>query len=138
MIAAVAIALGISAGLGIAAMRRRRMVITVEGNSMLPTYSDGHRLLVRTGPDCRRGDVVVFTNPHGPEPGPAMLIKRVAATGGEVVPGPTRARIVDERVPPGRIVVLGDAAESLDSRHFGYVAADAVVGVVLRELDRRA
>jgi signal peptidase I len=139
MIALVVIAVGLAAGgLSIAVARRRRLVITVEGNSMLPTYADGDRLLVRTGAACRTGDVVVFANPRGPEPGPPMLVKRVAATVGDEVPQPARLRIGDERVPPGRLVVLGDAVLSLDSRTFGYVAADTVVGIVLRALHRRA
>ncbi|WP_051367115.1 S26 family signal peptidase [Hamadaea tsunoensis] len=132
-----ALALAAVAGLGILAIRRRRLVVTVEGDSMRPTYQDGDRLLVRTGPACRPGDVVVFANPHGPEPGPAMLVKRVAATAGDAVPEATRTRIGAGPVPPGRIVVLGDAVLSLDSRNFGYVRADTVVGVVLRELGAR-
>jgi type IV secretory pathway protease TraF len=38
-------------------------------------------------------------------------------------------------VPPGRFLVLGDnPGLSLDSRHFGYVAQDRVVGVAVRSL----
>ena len=105
---------------------------------MMPTYRDGDRLLIRTGSVCRPDDVVVFVNPHGPEPGPPLLVKRVAAIGGDEIPQPIRTRIDEERVRSGQIVVLGDAAASLDSRMFGYVPADSVIGVVLRQLERRA
>jgi signal peptidase I len=138
MMVAVVAGLVVAAGMGIVALRRSRMVITVEGDSMRPTYRHGDRLLLRTGGTCHPGDVVVFTNPRGSDPGPSMLVKRVAATAGDEVPQPVRTRIGDERVPAGRIVVLGDAAQSLDSRYFGYVAADTVVGVVIRELARKA
>jgi signal peptidase I len=42
-------------------------------------------------------------------------------------------------VPAGSLVVLGDNAdESYDSRHFGYVRASSVLGVVVRERQRQA
>lgn len=139
MISDVVIAVGVAVvGLGVVAARRRRMVITVEGNSMVPTYSDGDRLLIRKGTTCRRGDVVVFANPNGPEPGPPMLVKRVAAVCGDKVPEAVYPRVGEQRVGPGRIVVLGDAPLSLDSRIFGDIPSESVVGVVLRELHRRA
>ncbi|NUR97844.1 MAG: hypothetical protein HOV67_21630 [Kribbellaceae bacterium] len=134
---ALAVLLLAAAGFALVAVRRRRMIVTVEGDSMRPTYADGDRLLVRTGPACRSGDVVVFANPHGPDPGPALLVKRVAAVAGEAVPVAFRERIPEEHVPADRIVVLGDAAKSLDSRKFGPVPSDTVVGIVLRQLDSR-
>jgi signal peptidase I len=91
----------------------------------------------------RVGQVVVFERPaagrtwtsRAPSwpPGPReCLIKRVAA-----VPGDTpRSWDPDEagaRIPDGWFAVLGDnAANSLDSRTFGLVPADCLLGVMIR------
>lgn len=116
-------------------LRRRYLVVTVHGRSMLPTYSDGDRVLARhrrSAPPARIGDVVVADLPH--RPGAAdRVVKRVAAAPGDPVPPGVAAP--GSRVPAGSYVLLGDnPAESADSRHYGYVAADRVVGVVLRHL----
>lgn len=63
------------------------------------------------------------------------VVKRVAALPGDPVPPVVAGADADLRVPAGRLVLLGDnPAESADSRQFGYVAAQGVVGVVLRHL----
>ncbi|WP_264029239.1 S26 family signal peptidase [Cellulosimicrobium sp. SH8] len=125
--------------------RRRLLVVTVSGASMEPAYGAGTRVLVARGSRARPGDVVVLDGarvapaPDGLPRGSraatgGLVLKRVAAGGGDPVP----AEVVDavggqehDRVPPGRLVVLGDAPEaSVDSRRWGYVPADAVVGRV--------
>ncbi|MGN6238474.1 MAG: S26 family signal peptidase [Cellulosimicrobium cellulans] len=124
--------------------RRRLLVVTVSGASMEPAYGAGTRVLVARGTRARPGDVVVLDGarvapaPDGLPPGArdarGLVLKRVAAGAGDPVP----AEVVDavggqehDRVPPGRLVVLGDAPEaSVDSRRWGYVPADAVVGRV--------
>jgi signal peptidase I len=122
----------------IALLRRRALIITVQGNSMSPTYFSGDRLLVRRGRECRVGDVVVFQTPEPIKGSPPMLVKRVAAVAGDPVPDLVRPRIGDALVPSGRFVVLGDNAHSLDSRRLGYIHTDALRGVVVRHVKRAA
>jgi signal peptidase I len=120
-------------------VRCRLAVVTVEGVSMVPTLRAGERVLVRRTPGAavRTGHLVVFQRPlwsteHGPDA--RWLIKRVAAAAGEPVPADVRAAVGDaDRVPPGFLVALGDnGARSSDSRQWGYVRADEVLGVVRR------
>lgn len=66
------------------------------------------------------------------------LVKRAVAVAGDPVPrdaGPALAVLDDEVVPPDCLVALGDnASASYDSRHYGYVSADRLLGVVLRRI----
>ncbi|QYC44224.1 signal peptidase I [Nonomuraea coxensis DSM 45129] len=141
------ILLGVVAGV-VAVARRRLVVVQVSGQSMLPTYRPGDRVLVRrvAGAKLGRGQVAVFESAQegrwrtGPLPAPKdarWLIKRVAALPGDPVP-PEVARAVDAPegalVPGGRLVVIGDGSLSADSRHWGYLPADRVLGVVVRRL----
>ncbi|WP_051753624.1 S26 family signal peptidase [Streptomyces achromogenes] len=108
---------------------RRLLVVTVRGTSMTPTHHHGERLLVRRTRTVRRGQVVVALRPRSPavwreDRHSPLIVKRVAA-----VPG--------ERVPPGRVVLLGDnTAASVDSRQLGFFPLDDVLGVVTRSLPR--
>ncbi|GAA2624693.1 S26 family signal peptidase [Actinomadura fulvescens] len=132
------------AGAGVLLWARRRLVaITVTGLSMTPAYQDRDRVLVRRVPlgKVRTGDVVVVEQPPprwSTRPGRAeLVIKRVAGTPGEALPTEMKGSLPDDVVPGGCLVVLGDnPAESYDSRHFGYVPADRLVGLVVRELGR--
>ena len=117
-------------------LRRRLLLVTVEGRSMTPTYAPGDRLLVRrvAFSAVRRGDAVVLRSP-GPEfPGdPRYLVKRAAALPGDPVPAGVPAD--DPVVPDGRLAVLGDNVNgSADSRHMGLLPSASVVGVVLRRM----
>lgn len=95
-------------------------MITVRGESMAPAYHDGDQLLlVRSRRLVRIGAVIVFVPPPGFSDVP-WLVKRVAG----LVVAP----------PPGRLIVRGDAVVSLDSRQFGPVDRDAVIGVVVRRI----
>ncbi|MET9295509.1 S26 family signal peptidase [Streptomyces sp. NPDC003077] len=62
------------------------------------------------------------------------IIKRVAAAPGDPVPRasvPALATAPEERVPPGRLVLLGDnPGASLDSRQYGYFPIARVLGTV--------
>ncbi|MFI9596340.1 S26 family signal peptidase [Nonomuraea sp. NPDC052265] len=74
-----------------------------------------------------------------PEPAdePFRVIKRATAVPGDPVPREVAAlpRAPGRVVPEGCLVVLGDnAAASRDSRHFGYVPARWLVGVVVRRI----
>ncbi|WP_204298234.1 S26 family signal peptidase [Actinoplanes campanulatus] len=115
------------------------LVAVVRGPSMLPTYHDGERLIARRRRWAvpRRGDVVVFRNPRpagvpGSSEGP-LLIKRVGAGPHEAAP----AGMTADRVPAGHLVMLGDnPAQSLDSRHLGFIPVDNVVATVVRRFQR--
>ncbi|MFI6519895.1 S26 family signal peptidase [Spirillospora sp. NPDC050679] len=140
-------------------VRRRYAVIMVRGDSMLPAYGPGDRVLVRrTGLDgVRRGQAVVFTDSfadtandvRGPAPDLPLrmpdrlrdgwLIKRVAALPGDrlppAVPPVFERRTIDAVVPDGCWVALGDNPHaSFDSRYYGCLAAERIVGVVLRPI----
>jgi len=135
-------------------LSRRYVIVTVEGRSMEPGYREGDRLVVRRarGEAVRRGQVVVFrddlddsrSQPGGADlpaelpPGVSpWILKRAVAVRGD--PVPRLATLEGEsRVPRGRLVVMGDnAAHSFDSRHFGYLPADRVLGVVRRVMAAR-
>ena len=138
----IALALGVG-GLVVAAvaarahLARRWLAVTVEGDSMAPTLRHGQRLLVAraAAPAVAVGDVIVFRLPRAPHTAHVdvhHLVKRVAAVAGDPLPawaaGP---RCPGDRVPPGRVVVIGDnPGRSGDSRQLGYVPVSAIVGVV--------
>ncbi|MER7364639.1 S26 family signal peptidase [Nonomuraea wenchangensis] len=141
------ILLGVLAGV-LAVARRRLVVVQVTGPSMLPTYRSGDRVLVRrvAGAKLGRGQVVVFeaapgglwrTGPLSAPKDAKWLIKRVAALPGDPVPpevAPAAGANEGAPVPTGRLVVIGDGPLSADSRHWGYLPADRVLGVVVRRL----
>lgn len=129
---------------------------SVASSSMTPTLQDGDEVLGdKLGPrlgGVSRGDVVVFTPPSTS----ALMVKRVAAVGGDrvaildgllVVDGHrVRETYVDHAtvdgvyfgpvtVPRGSVFVLGDdRSNSVDSRSFGPVSRDRVVARVLLRL----
>jgi signal peptidase I len=121
------------AGIGLLAAAARLMLlrVTVRGVSMEPTFREGRQVLVLRTPLSRPsvGDVIVLR--HGEQ----LVIKRLAAVAGDRVPPQVRGAVgagPEDRVPDGRIVVLGDnTALSLDSRAQGYLRRSAVMGVVL-------
>ncbi|EXG82802.1 S26 family signal peptidase [Cryptosporangium arvum] len=131
---------GAAAGAGWWVLRRGFVVVAVSGESMLPTFRPGDRVLVRRRPlhRVRRGQVVVLAPPAELRalPGnPPWLIKRAVALPGDPLPAGvgTPAGHRGDRVPPGRFVVLGDnAGHSYDSRRAGAFPAGSLLGVVLR------
>jgi signal peptidase I len=128
---------------GVAAVRRRYLVVTVRGSSMCPAYHDADRILVRrargpraVGPRC--GEVVVLRQPVEKMAGIfPLLVKRVAAVPGDVVPAEFRQAVPLPLVPPGRLLVRGDNDLSADSRSFGLVDATLLLGRVLRPAPAR-
>jgi signal peptidase I len=117
---------------------------------MAPTLEDGDLVPVARGPgDLRRGDVVVVRHPGTGE----ELAKRAVPLGGDTVRIADRVLVVDDRavcepaihpdridgvfsgtttVPDGAVFVLGDdRRDSIDSRDFGPVDLDDVLGHVL-------
>jgi signal peptidase I len=131
-----------------ALVRTRYAVITVRGQSMLPTLADGDRVLVRRIglSKVQAGDVVILEKPDDgkawrrPPAGARVggrfwLIKRAVAVPGDLLPGEVRDQLPDDLVPPGRFVVLGDNRDgSFDSRSIGYIPADRLLGVMTRRM----
>ncbi|MEV0591388.1 signal peptidase I [Nonomuraea cavernae] len=123
----------------VAVLRRTFVLATVAGFSMAPTLHPGDRLLVRRASLSRLkvGDIVVVepdARMTGPRPGTGYVIKRLAAVPGdpvpEHVPSPSNAQ-----VPPGWMAILGDNPDaSRDSRDYGLVAQERLVGVVVRAI----
>ncbi|QKE85219.1 signal peptidase I [Arthrobacter sp. NEB 688] len=127
--------------------------VLVPTSSMEPTLHAGSHVLVdHVGPLVRgygRGDVVLLDAPDGS----GLLVKRVAAVGGEDVaildgvlsvdgipvdepwvdPGDVDSVYAElGRVPAGHVVVLADhRPDARDSRSFGPVALDALHGRVV-------
>jgi signal peptidase I len=149
MIGTVAVLVAVAGVLAVVWLRRRYMVVTVRGESMLPTYRPGERLVLRRTPprSLRTGQVVVLTEAghslpdapvDGTGAGPYLIIKRVAALPGDPIPRdtvPALRTAPGTRVPAGHLVVLGDNADhSHDSRHSGYLTTDRLLGVVLRKV----
>ncbi|HSF26428.1 MAG TPA: nickel-type superoxide dismutase maturation protease [Actinomycetes bacterium] len=85
--------------------------VAVAGASMLPTLHPGDWLVVRWGAHVRPGDVVVARRPDRPG---LLLVKRVV-----------------RREPGGWWLVGDNPGASDDSRLFGPVADDLVLGRVL-------
>jgi signal peptidase I len=123
----------------------------IPSGSMVPTLLHGDRVLVnKLDDDPSRGELVVFERPPGqPDDGIKDLIKRVVALGGETIEtrdgavfidgelldepylgdGVTTSNIPVQTIPPGHMFVLGDnRGDSADSRVFGSVPVDLVVG----------
>lgn len=145
-IAAVLISLA-SAGIVLITVRRRFTVVRVNGQSMLPTFKPGDRVLVRKvrAGALRRGQVVVFESPHGGKRntgspsgpgGSRWIIKRVAAISGDHVPPDVAAVCASAGacVPAGQFVAIGDGRSGIDSRRFGYVPTERVLGVAVRTM----
>ena len=117
------------------------------------------KLSLNLGHDVERGDIVVFENPD-PSEGHEVLVKRVIATEGQTVSlAPSEdgvwrvsvdGQVLDEpyalgssyalddsvtfplTVPDGCVWLMGDNREnSADSRVFGPVDVDSLIGVVV-------
>lgn len=126
-------------------------VARVEGQAMSPTFHDQDRLIVNKLVYVTRepqvGEVVMMRYPRNPE---RNFIKRIVAAGGDTVRiengriyrnhQPLLEPFVVERnvssdtwgpavIPAGHYFVLGDKRNnSSDSRHWGFVPRDHVLG----------
>lgn len=152
-ITAVICALALAAAGWLWHLRRNRVLVSVDGSSMEPTYSDGDRLLLRRTrtASVHKGQIIAVAPEHvtdsdSPQIIPAetvaegslWYIKRVAAAPGDPVPTGVGALSdkVGELVPSGSLIILGDnPAESHDSREEGFVDAHRLRGIVIRRFD---
>lgn len=124
--------------------RRRLILVTVRGSSMAPTLVDGQLVVVRRQPGnrVRAGRIVVVNHPDATgdyPPDSGWMIKRCVAAYGDPVPTDLTRQCPapDGRIPPGKIVLRSDEPSHLnDSRRFGFIPADTVLGVVLFQMGR--
>lgn len=130
---------------GCAVVARRVLILTtVDGSSMAPELRSGDRVLVRRTRRPRRGQVALLRYPQLPSGAPAgeqMLLKRVVAVAGDRIPprwaDPDVHGLGGAVVPGGCAVVLGDnRPTSWDSRHYGFVPRERMIGVVVRHVAR--
>ncbi|TDE27159.1 S26 family signal peptidase [Nonomuraea mesophila] len=115
-------------------LRRTYSIIRVDGDSMAPALVDGDRVLARRVPASRlRRDQIAVVADRSPR-GAGLVIKRIAALPGDRVPEIAKDVIADERVPEGRLVLLGDnASTSYDSRALGFFPLSDVHAVAVRK-----
>ena len=155
---------GLALALGVSLLTFAAGIYRVVGDSMSPTLATGSYVLVDrlgTPPDgFAIGELVAFRAPFGWETAGEVLVKRVVGRPGDVITiyegelhrngtgivepyldtqGSTeaRGRLVGEWiVPPSQYFLLGDnRSPSLDSRLFGPVDADRVIGRVVYPRD---
>ena len=115
-------------------LRRRWVLVKVEGPSMEPALHDGHEVLAKRSRRIAVGDIVVVAAPD-PVLGWAETkrakgpwwIKRVAAGPGDPMPGS------GEPVPPRHYFLLSDNPTGEDSRRHGPCPEAAVFGPMIRE-----
>lgn len=127
--------------------------VRVASASMLPTYAAGDVVLVSRRPpdlpDLDRGDLVTFRSPADGRstlkrvvglPGDRLVIldSRLFVNGRRVAEPQVDHRLIDGyysrtyTVPTGTVFVLGDnRGNSVDSRDYGAVPADELLGRVL-------
>lgn len=92
-------------------------LLRITGNSLTPAYQEGDFVFISKIPflfhPLRPGDVIAFR-----QPGYGLLIKQV------------------ERIEPGggAVFVTGSHPESIDSRHFGSIPRQAVLGRVIAHI----
>lgn len=81
------------------------------------------------------------TLPPLPDPARGVwIIKRIVAAPGDPLPEPAAAacgQTPGTPVPAGRFVVFGDGPVSYDSRAWGFLPAERMLGVVVRRLSSR-
>jgi signal peptidase I len=128
---------------------------SIPSNSMEDTIMEGDNILVQLlfNPELERGDLVVFRPPHDPE---RAFIKRCIAVSGDkfeikngyvfindkkvdekYAKGLTlygsmkkdQRSMIEGKVPRDKFIVLSDNREQqMDSRYFGYLEIDKIVG----------
>jgi nickel-type superoxide dismutase maturation protease len=101
--------------------RWRPFRVEVDGESMAPTLKPGDYLVAVRSAGVRRGLLVVVEHPDRPG---YEMVKRVAAVPNE--------RVDDRVLGPNEYWIRGDNPDgSTDSRTFGPVSAEAILGRVV-------
>lgn len=110
-------AVAAAAAVGLA--RAALMVVNVDGDSMAPAYRSGDAVLIArrwvAGP-IRPGHVVVCRLPPEVAGPRGYIVKRVIS------------------LTDGQVYIRGDGAHSYDSRAFGTISLDYVLGRVIARL----
>lgn len=110
--------LGVVAGLATRGFRR----IEITGESMVPALEPGDRVVVVRAGRLRTGDIVACADPGNPN---RTVVKRVAALPGGYLPLEAGAGVA----AGNGYIVLGDNSDaSTDSRHFGPIGANLIIG----------
>ena len=86
-------------------------IIKIQGRSMEPSLKDGQFALLRKTKKAKLGDILVFRDPEHEK---RILVKRVQAL-----------------LKEGYFVIGDNISESRDSRKFGTVDFDRVIGKVI-------
>lgn len=129
---------------GVWILRHTLIVVEVDGGSMEPALRSGDRVLVRrVWVHPRRGSIVVLRPPRtdgadtGHSTGVPWMVKRVVALARDAYPPVVVAAHPDlsgRRIAAGRVIVLGDNPLSLDSKAWGAIRVERIVGVVITRL----
>jgi signal peptidase I len=131
--------------LGLFWARARWLIVTVQGDSMDPTLQDGQRIVarrVRRQPrgrrDFGRNDIVVFRlserfiRRHDSASLP-LRVKRITNIEGDPLPDWARSHswaTGTTHVPRGKLLVLGDQANSQGSPQLGFIDEASIIAVV--------
>lgn len=137
-------------------------IVTVSGTSMEPALHDGDRVFVSRvhyglpipfmpgyiirWSTPKKGDIVVYSQPTdgrlamkrvwaGPTTAVELENRRLRAEhiSASVSPKAARAFREEPSVPRGELLVIGDnRVESVDSRHYGPIKIDSLIGKVIR------
>lgn len=142
-------------------MRCILIVVTVENRSMAPTLEAGDRvLMIRYWPArwLRKGQIVLIEPGRGAAAGSALFavmpyIKRIVALGGETLTISNtniaarnysfNHKIRHEpsqqmwHIQAGHVFVQGDSPQSVDSRTWGSLPIQSVLGVMLMKLPHK-
>ncbi|NLJ16655.1 MAG: signal peptidase I [Clostridiales bacterium] len=116
-------------------------IIIVEGNSMQPTFNNGKILLAKKGGAFNKNDIIVFKYKD------ELLVKRIIAVGKDIVTlCDSSIYINDVKISPfsyegdkkeynlkdDYFFVIGDNyQQSIDSRSFGPVSKENIIGKVM-------
>ena len=131
-----------------------QQIFDIPSDAMAPTLVVGDKVSVVASSALARGDIVVFKAPAELGPGVGDIIKRIVGLPGETISsGPGGGILIDGKpinetwlpasakadlgqpipkmaIPTGEYYVLGDnRANSLDSRQFGPIPSNLVIGV---------